>query len=78
MTPIVDVFYMPKIGFNLLSIGQLTAQGITCEFVRELAILSRQGETIATAIYRGITYALTTQALEGVIRMASELDASEL
>ena len=78
MTPIVDVLYVPKIGFNLLSIGQLTARGMTCEFVGELAILSRRGETVATATRKGMTYALTAQAPEGVVRMASKLSSAEL
>jgi hypothetical protein len=58
MTPIADVIHVPSIGFNLLSIGQLTARGITCEFVGEIAILSRRRETVATSTRKGMAYTL--------------------
>ena len=51
---------------------------MNCEFVGKLAILSRQGEMVATATRRGMTYALTAQAPEGVIRMASDLSTVQL
>ena len=54
MTPIANVIYVPNIRFNLLSIGQLTARGIICEFVGKMAILSRRGETVATSTRKGM------------------------
>jgi hypothetical protein len=62
MIPIADVIYVPDIGFNLLSIAQLTARGITCEFVGDEAILSRGGEVVATSTRKDMTYALVARA----------------
>lgn len=39
MTLIADVLYLLGIGFNLRSIGQLAAQGMTCEVTGDVAIL---------------------------------------
>jgi hypothetical protein len=58
ITPIADVIHVPSIGFNLLSIRQLTARGITYEFVGEIAILSRRRETVATSTRKGMVYTL--------------------
>jgi len=36
MIRIADFIYVPGIGFNLLSIAQLTARGIICEFAGDM------------------------------------------
>ncbi|KYG39633.1 hypothetical protein M433DRAFT_10422 [Acidomyces richmondensis BFW] len=44
-TIITDVVYVPKLGYNLISIPQLTDRDITAVFTRKNAILSRKGES---------------------------------
>ena len=58
-TLITSVIHVPKIGFNLLSISQLAERGMKCEFTGGTAVLSRNGAVVATAIRRGMTYALS-------------------
>ena len=57
-TQITGVLYVPKIGFNLLSISQLAERGMSCQFTGTTAVLSRNGETVATATRKGMTYVL--------------------
>ena len=78
ITPIADVIYVPGIGFNLLSVGQLTSRGMTCEFVGDMAILSRRGEIMATATRKGTTYALIAGPPNDIVRIAQTLDQTEL
>jgi len=59
MILIADVIYVLGIGFNLLSITLLTAQGMICEFAGDMAILSREGKIVATSTHKDIIYVLT-------------------
>lgn len=72
MIPIADVIYVPGIGFNLLSIAQLTARGIICEFAGDMAILSREGKIVATSTRKDMTYVLTARASGSVRRGLSQ------
>ncbi|KXL46179.1 MAG: hypothetical protein FE78DRAFT_31119 [Acidomyces sp. 'richmondensis'] len=62
MIPIADVIYVLGIGFNLLSIAQLIARGIICEFAGDIAILSREGKIVATSTRKDMTYILIVRA----------------
>jgi hypothetical protein len=53
-----DVLYVPEIGYNLLSIGQLADNGISTQFSKEKAEISRNGSLLATSYRQGRSYVL--------------------
>lgn len=64
MTQITGVIYVPELGYNLLSIGQLADRGIRCNFTGTHAELWRDRKLVATARRQGKAYVLGAQAGE--------------
>lgn len=54
----MDVLYVPDIRHNLLSVRKLTNAGVEVKFLRDKAIILRNGELIATAFLYGNLYEL--------------------
>lgn len=63
-TKIVGVIYVPRLGYNLLSISQLADRRVACRFDGSIAVLSRNGVTMATATRRGKSYVLGPRVME--------------
>jgi hypothetical protein len=59
-----NVFHVPGLAVNLLSIPQLAATGVTITFTATDAVLSRNGETIARALHPRNRYVLSTSSPE--------------
>ncbi|KYG40517.1 hypothetical protein M433DRAFT_160315 [Acidomyces richmondensis BFW] len=77
MIPIADVIYVPGIGFNLLSIAQLTARGMICEFAGDMAILSREGKIVATSTRKDMTYVLTENERRSLLKKQLQTEQSK-
>lgn len=59
-TPITEVFHVPDIGYNLLSISQLTERRIFTAFNDRHAVLTRDKKVLAKGTLYGKTYAIRT------------------
>ena len=78
LTTITGVVYVPDISYNLLSISELTARGMTCQFGKESATLLRNGAILATARKKGMTYVLKAHSDEGALPAARVTESTSV
>ena len=63
-TKIAGAIYVPQIGYNLLSVSQLTDRGMSFEFTRQKVSLRKNREQVTTRVRQRKAYVLRTKPIE--------------
>ena len=63
-TQISAVLYIPKLGYSLLSVSQLANRGMSFQFGKDKAVLTKGGKRVAIAVRKGKAYVLCAQTQE--------------